>query len=208
MLKSYQYCIFALMIFASGCSKTAVSEARKDFILIKDHGWLEISVDIPVDVSTLKDGCEQHLGVDINGEHFLLEPLFVSSGENKSITSGFLIAAPAMESQLTVHHIDCDNKSASVTQSVPLAKDQLIAIQFDGKSIVAKKAVPYTPASLSNVQDNLHALHAQTQQRINDNQESLTSLLKIVLGIGALIVTLLGVILFKLAKSSPRKENP
>lgn len=157
--------LFALLLALSGCGRAEVSDARKDYLLAKEHGWVELTLDIaPPLINPEAQKCV--LEATINGETFLTEPLFPAGNPDKSIKTGFLFVAPAAQNTLVLDYSLCQKTPQQTSIKINLPTNNLVRLNFDGKTLTASAPESYTPASLATLNDKLQGLHdAQIQNQ-------------------------------------------
>ncbi len=196
-----KFLLFPLLLALSGCGRASISEDRKNFILAKEHGWIELSVDIsPQLINQTTTSCI--LEASINGEIFLTEPLFPSGAPEKSIKTGFLFAIPSSKSEVVLNYSQCQKVPNQTVASVDIPADTLARLKFDGKTIAASAPESYKPATLGVLAEKLDALATSQSQFQTFISDQLSLMFKVLIAAVVLIVALLIVSLLKHAKKT------
>ena len=153
--------LFAL-IACAGCTR-ASSDARIDHILAGPHGWIDITLHAPVPASAAVAGnaaaSAAKLSRDclllfaVNGETMLTESGDLAQADAAKNPLGYRFVAPAgtLDTRLVI--TGCTRDGVQQSLSVPLQKDHLASLEFDGRQLALKSNDPYAPISL----DTLHA---------------------------------------------------
>jgi hypothetical protein len=185
-LPSLKFLAFLLLLLLSGCGRADISDERKNYILANEHAWVELSVDIaPQSIEQTSSNCI--LEVTVNGERFLSEPLFPSGAIEKSIKTGFLFAAPAAKSEVTLNYSQCQKQPKVAAVSLDLPVDTLAKLKFDGTSISATAPVAYKPVTLSEVSNNLGRIESAQQENQATVAGQLSQLSKLVIALLILV---------------------
>lgn len=208
-LSSSKAFVFVLLLTLSACGRAEISEERKAYILANEHGWVELSVDIPPSRIAL-DGNPANclLEASINGERFLSEPLFPQGNDKKSIRTGFLFAAPAAQSEVVLTYSGCQQAPSQISGVVPLSKDNLIRLRFDGATLAASVPTPFKPVELADLEQRLGNIQTSQQKSDASLHEEFSRLFKVlVVGIAILAATLLVGILQHLKSRTAMRSN-
>lgn len=197
---------FTFLLLLAGCSRAELSEYRQGYLLAQPHGWIELSVAVPRTSLTETDrdkGCS--LGVIVNGEAYLYEPLpFLRDGQEE-IRSGFLfpVAAGKNELQLT---LTCAKDSSLPLLQVEVPEGQLLPASLDGRSVSAGEPRAYDEASIQQLAKRLDALENAGNAAAGRQQEQWQVVLLVVLGVGGVLLVLslalLGVLLWRTRRRS------
>ncbi|KAF0814960.1 hypothetical protein IGB42_00036 [Andreprevotia sp. IGB-42] len=189
-----------LLLGLSGCSKAELPAYRENYILAKDHGWIELTVDIPATViKQPRKGEPASCGISvyINGENYLVAPLPVTDKLAANLRSGFLFPAPANDLDVTVTS-DCSAAEQPDAQlQFKLDKDSKAGLLFDGTQLHGTGTTKETPATLAGLQDDMTALHAKQTSDSEGNAAAFTWQTRLLAGGFALVTVLLLVLIFK-----------
>lgn len=82
-------CVLAL---CSGCGRADVSDARLNYLLARDHAWLDVRVQAvprPVDQSACS------LVLSVNGERMLSELAHFAEATKQGVPLGYRLVVPA-----------------------------------------------------------------------------------------------------------------
>lgn len=179
--------VFVLLFALSGCGRAEVSDVRNDYILAKDHGWIELAVKIPAKALEQRiKGENCMLEASLNGESFIQETLFLQGGDAPTINTGFLFAAPAVPTEVTLRYSKCLKADQQISASVVLPKDQLLKLEFDGQKITVAAPVAYQPANLSSLDERLVQMGASQRQGQEESSANFSTLVKLVLAVAVL----------------------
>ena len=174
--------LIGALLLVSGCGRAELSAARKDYVLAKDHGWLELTVEVPPGrfrPPTNQRHCA--LQVDINGETFTQEALYLQGDPGHySVNTGFLLVAPAGVSTIDLSVGDCAATTLHSTLSVTVAKNHMLQLAYNGQTLARTAEQAYLPPTLSSLDQRLRAAdsaheqqQAQVQQELRWNHQAL-----------------------------------
>lgn len=153
---------FLFLITTSGCGKAEISNVRKDYILGKDHSWIELAVDIPTQrVDPVKAPSNCRIEIALNGETYLQEQLYPRA--DSAIKTGFLFAVPSEQSVISIKYLSCQKMDTNVSSSTVLVKDNLYKLLFDGQTIGSSAPVPYVPVTIAGLDEKMRNLETARQ---------------------------------------------
>ncbi len=182
------------LLACSGCEGQGLSDARRDHILAGDHGWLDITVKAPGHAPGFNAKSSCLVQFSVNGEAFVSETANLAQAEADQNPIGYRVVVPSgkLDTELTIN--GCARNSYTSRLELPLEKNQLANVLFDGKALVLENSSPYEPASLEWMRAEM--LKLQAHETAAD--ETLGALIKVTIAIFVLnLVGLLYVILRK-----------
>ncbi|HEY9102221.1 hypothetical protein [Chitinimonas sp.] len=185
-----------LLIVLSGCGQAEVSDQRRDFIDARDHGWLDLQVNLPanrLNEEAAKQGCE--LTTSVDGEQFVREHLYPQSEAQPKVETGFRFSVPAGNHEIALKLEHCQAEPQTFSLTTKLKKDHLLALNFDGEQLRAGDSDTYAPATLDKLKDRLAQLEEaqeDTEKSINKQFRRLSLLLIFGLVISTLLVMYAG----------------
>ncbi len=185
VLRGVAWCLGMVALLAcAGCNGAEMQQARREHIIAGDHGWIDITLKAPAAAAreAKKGRSDCMLTLLVNGERYLNEfaPLVEADADQTPIGYRFVAAAGKLKLTLA---LDACVKKESVTQlDLPLEKDHLARVLFDGSALVLQGATAYEPASL----DSMRAEIAKLQARGSASDESLSTLTRLAAAIIAL----------------------
>ena len=175
--------LFAL-IACAGCTR-ASSDARIDHILAGPHGWIDIALRAPVPASAavadkaaasaavLSHDCLLSFAVD--GETMLTESGDLAQADAAKNPLGYRFVAPAGTLDTRLAITGCIRDGVQQTLSIPLEKDHMASLEFDGRQLTLKSNEPYAPMSL----DTLHDQVAKLQHGAESTDGALSKLTRL-----------------------------
>lgn len=185
-----------LLLALSACGQAEVSDQRRAFIDARDHGWLDLQVNLPAGSlhgEAAKQGCELITSVD--GEQFVREHLYPQSEALPKVETGFRFTAPAGSHEIALHLERCQAEPQTFSLSTKLKKNQLLELTFDGEKLKAGEATPYNPVTLDKLKDKLAAVEEtqeDTEKSIGKQFRRMTLLLVFGLFTSTLLILYLG----------------
>jgi hypothetical protein len=175
------------LVACSGCSG-AISDARRDHILAVDHGWVDLVLKAPAQADGIKPGANCLISLSLNGEPMLNESANLAQAEASQNLVGYRLVAPAgkLEAELIISM--CVKNPLVAKLALPLEKDHLASLQFDGKALVDQGSSEYAPTSLEWVRGEILKLQAGGLS----SSEALATLIKLgIVSLGLNVATLL-----------------
>lgn len=158
--------LFALVACA-GCTR-ASSDARIDHILAGPHGWIDITLHAPAPASAAVAGMAAASAAKLSHDCLLLfavdgETMLSESGDLAQADAaknplGYRFTAPAgtLDTRLVI--TGCVRDGVQQSLSIPLQKDHLASLEFDGRQLALKSNEPYAPMSLDTLHDQVVTL--------------------------------------------------
>ncbi len=185
------------LLACSGCEGQGLSDARRDHILAGDHGWVDITVKAPVHVPGFNAKSACLVQFSINGEAFVSETANLAQAEANENPIGYRIVVPSgkLGTELTIN--GCANNPYAARLELPLEKNHLANVLFDGKALVLENSSPYDPASL----DSMRAEMLKLQAHETAADETLAALIKVTIAI--FVLNLVGLLYVILRKKKP-----
>jgi len=156
--------IFLVLIQCAGCSKAELSEARKNYLLARDHGWIDVVVQTPpAPRGGENPPRECTLTVMSNGESLLFESadFRAAAAGGSPIGYRFPVAVGAQDLELKFER--CLKDGRVLKQKLDIKKDELVQLSVQGSAMETGSATPYRPATLDGVSDSSERLRAQVE---------------------------------------------
>ncbi|MDQ1920614.1 hypothetical protein [Massilia pseudoviolaceinigra] len=158
--------MLAVLLSTAGCQAKEMPDARRDYLLAHDHGWIDLTVKAPTGAPGFKAGEACQVALLVNGETLLLESANLAEADGAGIPVGYRFVAPAGKLQAELHIGACVKEALVVKVPLQLDKDHLLALAFDGAAAKAGAATAFEPASLEWVRAEM--LRMQANGRAND----------------------------------------
>ncbi len=169
----------AVLLACSGCEGQGLSDARRDHLLAGDHGWLDITVKAPAHAPGFdaKNPCLVQLSV--NGESFVSEAANLAQAEASQTPIGYRVIVPSgkLLAELTIN--GCIKNQYVARLDLPLDKNQLATVLFDGKALVLESTSSYEPTTLEWMRAEMVKLQAHETAA----DETLAALIKLTIAI-------------------------
>ena len=159
--------ILLALILCAGCAKPS-DVARRDHLLAGPHGWIDITLHAPVTASGAAAGkpaasaaglsADCDLRFLVNGETMLRESGDLAQADAAKNPLGYRFVAPAGTLDLRLMIAGCVSDDVRQALSIPLEKDRLASLEFDGRQLALKSNEPYAPTSLDTLHDQVVSL--------------------------------------------------
>jgi hypothetical protein len=190
--------LLSLLAFAA-CTKA--SDARRDYLLARPHGWIDLTLHAPSNNTATASaaagakrsspaGCR--IEFSVNGEPLLDESGDLANADTAKNPLGYRVVAPAgdLNAELTI--TGCVQ---ALRQALPvlLEKDHLARLEFDGRHVTVASTEAYMPVTLEAVRSDL----AQLQAHGKDADERASMLTKLGVAGVLLNVAVLGAVLLR-----------
>ncbi len=156
--------IAACVIVSPGCSRAEESIARREHILAADHGWIDLTVKAPLAPPAPSDGKDRsgcYIQYLFNGEQALAAAGDLAMAQANNNAIGYRFPAPAGELQTELTISTCVKEPVTVKLTLPLKKDHLAHVEFDGAKLVVQDMAPHEPTSLEWVRKQIVQLQAE-----------------------------------------------
>ncbi|WP_035057258.1 hypothetical protein [Andreprevotia chitinilytica] len=149
-------------------------DARRDYILARDHGWLEISLKVdgipdqpPVKGKSQAPGGPDScfIGVAFNKEK-MISTFAEAIGDKTpySLDTGYRFAVPARPGNVSVSLEGCIQKPRQAELKVDISKGTVYNLAFDGTSLKLEGQHPFDSVTLDSLNGKLANLDdAQAQ---------------------------------------------
>lgn len=198
VMRGLTVCVGIVALLAcSGCEGQGLSDARRNHILALDHGWVDITVKAPLHAPGFNAASACLVQFWINGEAFVSETANLAQAEANENPIGYRIVVPSgkLGTELTIN--GCANNPYTARLALPLEKNHLANVLFDGKALVLENSSPYEPASLDSMRAGM--LKLQAHEAAAD--ETLAALIKVTIAI--FVLNLVGLLYVILRKKRP-----
>jgi len=192
--------IFLALVQCAGCSKAELSEARKNYLLAGDHGWIDLVVQTPpAPQSGETPTRECMLSLMSNGESLLLESADFRAAAASGSPIGYRFPVAVGTQDIELRFARCLKVDRVLKQKLDIKKDELVQLSVQGSALQTGSAMPYRPATLDGVSALNDGLRAQveTLAAATGQSTSRTSTLSwlVVAGLVSNVVTLLVLLL-------------
>jgi hypothetical protein len=156
--------IFLALVQCAGCSKAELSEARKNYLLARDHGWIDVVVQTPpAPRGGENPPRECTLTVMSNGESLLFESADFRAAAARGRPIGYRFPAAVGSQDLELRFARCLKDERVLRQKLDIKKDELVQLSVQGSALETGSATPYRPATLDGVSDSNERLRAQVE---------------------------------------------
>jgi len=156
--------IFLALAQCAGCSKAELSEARKNYLLARDHGWIDVVVQTPpAPRGGENPPRECTLTVMSNGESLLFESADFRAAAASGRPIGYRFPAAVGSQDLELRFARCLKDERVLRQKLDIKKDELVQLSVQGSALETGSATPYRPATLDGVSDSNERLRAQVE---------------------------------------------
>lgn len=152
-----------MLLSIAGCEAKEMPDSRRDYLLAHEHGWIDLTVKAPAGTPGYKPDVPCSIGLRINGDLMLLESAHLAGAGDAEILVGFRFVAPAGKLEAALHLHDCIKDELVLKLALPLAKDHLVELAFDGTALKAGEASPFEPTSLEWVRTEMLRMQAGSQ---------------------------------------------
>ena len=159
--------LLSLLAFAA-CTKA--SDARRDYLLARPHGWIDLTVHAPSPAvaASAVAGAKRNASSDcriafaIDGETLVDESGDLAAADAAGNALGYRVVAPAgsLHGELTIEGCVPPLRLAL---PVALEKDHLARLEFDGRRIAVSSTEAYSPVTLEAVRGDVAQLQARGQ---------------------------------------------
>lgn len=174
--------VAAVLLSNAACARQAV-EARADFILGADHGWVDLAM-VP-DAGTVFDKpCDLHLAM--NGETLLMTGVQMPRG-GAAPAVGFRHPVPVGKLLMELTVSGCVPKAGTFNLPLDMAKDHLARLEFDGKAMRLERMTAFEPTTLEWVRTEVLKLQAENGSAAKA-MEQLSLFAKASLGLNVLLL--------------------
>ncbi|MDM5177543.1 hypothetical protein PO883_10105 [Massilia sp. DJPM01] len=158
-----KWSVLAVLLSTAACNAKEMPDARRDYLLAHEHGWIDLTVKAPAGTPGFKPGERCSVGLMINGEMLLFETANLAEADSAGMPVGYRFVAPAGKLQAELHIGECIKEALVVKVPLQLDKDHLLALAFDGTAAKAGAATPFEPASLEWVRTDMLRMQASGQ---------------------------------------------
>lgn len=192
--------IFLVLVQCAGCSKAELSEARKNYLLAGDHGWIDLVVQTPPAPQSGEELTREcTLTMMSNGESLLFESADFRAAAASGSPIGYRFPVAVGTQDLELRFARCSKDDRVLKQKLDIKKDELVQLSVQGSALQTGSATPYRPATLDGVSALNERLRAQveTLAAATSQSTSRTSILSwlVVAGLMSNVVTLLVLLL-------------
>jgi hypothetical protein len=170
--------VIAALLTCSSCKGSDMSDARRNHIFSGDHGWIDLTLKAPIKQPsdpTAEKSCS--ISLSLNGEPVLNESANLTQAEESQNLMGYRFVAPSGKLQAELVLSMCIKEPSTVKFEIPVEKDHLVKVVFDGKSLALQGSSAYEPTSLEWVQAEILKLDAGN----NASAEAVSVLTKLVM---------------------------
>jgi hypothetical protein len=162
-MRAFNLLVVALLAFAA-CASTMEPE-RRDYILSRPHGWIELSID-DVDVPLVPESEESsklvppracYVEARLDREPYASIAVFPAGAQAPfAVKSGVRFPAPLGPALLEVTYTGCDVESGKPSETsaqlyVAVAESRVTEVAFDGSSLSASAPRDDTVVTLDDI---------------------------------------------------------
>ncbi|NHZ63042.1 hypothetical protein [Massilia genomosp. 1] len=162
-----KWSMLAVLLSNTGCNAKEMPDARRDYLLAHEHGWIDLVVKAPATAPAaapgFKPGEACSVGLTINGDMLLFENASLADAGGAGMPVGFRFVAPAGKLDAALHLHGCVKDELVLKLPLQLTKDHLVELAFDGVALTAGEATPFEPTSLEWVRTEMLRMQANAQ---------------------------------------------
>jgi hypothetical protein len=178
-LRARSLLLLSLLAFAA-CTKA--SDARRDYLLARPHGWIDLTLHAPAPAAAASAAAGKEpaassdcrIAFAVNGETLLEESGDLASADAAKNPLGYRVVAPAGSLDGELEITGCVPRWRQALP-ITLDKDHLARLEFDGRHLAVASTEAYAPVTL----DAVHGDVAQLQARGEAADERVSTLTRL-----------------------------